>query len=557
MIYLESNPQKKILQAFHYSLKPTGYLLLGKSESVGNSIELFSQMDKEYKIYTKKDVPSGNHLLDFSMKKSYPSLSEAPNGNTEPVADIDIEKETDKLLLSRYVPASVVVNKDLQILHFHGNTSNYLQPSPGKASFHLLKMVKEELVIEIKNLINKAKQSGIPVRKDDVHLAINGSERDISIEVVPVHSPVKDFYYLILFREIIVVRANEEKVSVKSEVKGKGSKDERITKLGQQLAEARDYMRRMSEEFEATREELQSSNEEVLSANEELQSINEEMETSKEELQSTNEELITINEEMQQRNNELRESVQFSTAIIQTINEPLLVLSPDMRIRTANKAYFNMFKTNIDFTEGQFFFNVENGLWNFDPLRNKLEEVAHDGKMFDNIQVTRTLPGIGEKTLLLNAIRMDNSGVEKYRVLLVIQDITEMYNAQRGLKEREERFRLLLENAFDIMIIYSKDGNIIYQSEALENNLGYQVQDTLNKNIFDLDIIHPDDRKINKNFFEEALKNPGKNIKSQLRLQHKNGEYKMMDVIFRNLLHNESIKGIIANYQQIADNISD
>ena len=167
MIYLESNPQKKILQAFNYSLKITGYLLLGKSESIGSSTELFTQIDKELKIYLKKEIPPGSQAFDFALRKSYMTVSpEGEKKSSELVSDIDIEKETSRLLLNRYVPASVVINKDLQILHFHGDTSNYLQPAPGKASFHLLKMVKEELVIEIKNLIDRAKQETIPVRKD-------------------------------------------------------------------------------------------------------------------------------------------------------------------------------------------------------------------------------------------------------------------------------------------------------------------------------------------------------------------------------------------------------
>lgn len=556
MIYLETNPQKKILQAFHYSIKPAGYLLLGKSESIGNSTELFTQTDKDLKIYSKKEVPQGNHLFDFSIKRSFNSLSDSNGTNAEQVADIDIEKETDKLLLSRYVPASVVINKDLQILHFHGDTSNYLQPSPGKASFHLLKMVKEELIIELKNLINRAKQEGMPVRKDGVHLSINNSEREISIEIVPIHSPVKDFYYLVLFREVIVLPATEGQALVNNNGKSKGSKDERISKLEQQLAEARDYMRTMSEEFEATREELQSSNEEVLSSNEELQSINEELETSKEELQSTNEELTTINDEMNQRNNELREANNYSTAIIETMNEPLLVLGSDMRIRTANKAFYDLFKTNIDNTEGQYFFNIENGFWNSSSLKSSLEEIAFKGERFKDIQLTKVFPGLGEKTFLFNAMRMDKEDKNKHRILLVVQDITTMYKAQQELKEREERFRLLLQNAFDIMTIYSKEGDIIYQSETLEKTLGYPVQDTLNKNIFQLGIVHADDVDLNKNLFEDALKNPGKNIKGQLRLQHKNGEYKVMDVVFRNLLNNENINGIVANYQDVTDNIS-
>lgn len=548
-IYLETNPQRKILQAFHYALKPTGHLLLGKSESIGNSTELFHQVDKDLKIYSKKQVGPGNDVFDFSLRHSFiPGFSDEKM-KAEAVSDIDIEKEADRLLLSRYVPASVVINKDLQILRFHGPTSNYLQPSSGRASLHLLKMVKDELVFELKGLINRAKKEGLHVAKDNIRLSHNGVEKEISIEVLPVKSPVKDFYFLVLFKEAPIIIANNTKTASKN----KDNKDERLVKLEQQLSEAREYMKTMSEEFEATREELQSSNEEVLSSNEELQSINEELETSKEELQSTNEELTTINEELQQRNADLKEATDNLQGIIETINEPLLVLGTDLRIKTANNAYYTMFKTNIDGTEGYSFFDAGNGIWDIPELKKRIVDVALKGKSFDNCEITKSFPMAGEKTFLFNAIRMQHEDNKKHKVLLVIQDITKFKNAERELKEREERYRLLLQNAFDIITVFSREGIILYQTESLERTLGYADTDSTGKNFFELSFIHPDDVEVNKKLFEKCLKSPGTNVRGKIRLRHANGSYKTMEVIFRNMLGNDSINGIIGNYQDVTD----
>lgn len=156
MIYFEPKAQIKILKAFHYALKPTGYLILGKSETVGSSTELFAQQNKELRIYTKKD--SGNHFdFDFSFPASAETQSETDQLNKAKGNEMDMEKETDRLLLSQYVPARGVVNNDLQILRFHGPTSRYLQPAFGKASLNLLKMVRDDLVFELRTLIHKAK----------------------------------------------------------------------------------------------------------------------------------------------------------------------------------------------------------------------------------------------------------------------------------------------------------------------------------------------------------------------------------------------------------------
>src|SRR4030095_10913251 len=177
-------------------------------------------------------------------------------------------------------------------------------------------------------------------------------------------------------------------------------KKERLDKLEHQLAESREYMKTMSEEFEATREELQSANEEVLSSNEELQSINEELETSKEELQSTNEELTTINEELQRRNNDLKEANDMFQAIIQTINEPLLVLTEDMRVLTANKAFNAAFKTGVDQIEGNYLFEMQDRQWNIEELRHLLDDIIEKAASFENVEITRKFAIVGEKKLL-------------------------------------------------------------------------------------------------------------------------------------------------------------
>lgn len=218
-------------------------------------------------------------------------------------------------------------------------------------------------------------------------------------------------------------------------------------------------------------------------------------------------------------------------------------------MRTANKAFYTLFKTNIDRTEGSYFFEMENGQWNMPELKKRIAEIIQKGKSMENFEINHVFPSIGEKSLLVNAMRMHQEDNKKNRILLVIQDVTDRNKAVRELKEREERFRLLLQNTFDIMTIYTAEGNIVYQSEALERSLGYTAMETMGKNIFDLGIVHPEDLDIKKKLFGQALKSPGKNIKGRLRMQHKNNSYKKMDVIFRNLLNNHSIKGIVANYQ--------
>ncbi|HEV7349751.1 CheR family methyltransferase [Telluribacter sp.] len=494
LIYIEANPQKKILQSFHYALKPAGFLLLGKSETVGNSTDLFDQIDKDLKIYKKKEGDN-NISFNFSIKPSTGVVAanyDKGRYSIEQGTEVDIEKEADKLLLARYVPASVLVNKDLHIIRFHGNTQNYLHPASGKASFHLLKMVRDELIFELRGLIHRARKDGLPVRKEGIPFIDREQIQEVELEVVPVRSSSKELSFLILFKEGTqkATTRKGEGDSTESRSSRKDAKDRRIAILEQELREAREHMKSMSEEFEATREELQSANEEVLSSNEELQSMNEELETSKEELQSTNEELITINEELFQRNIELKESSEYREAIVETIREPLVVLTTDLRVKTANKAFYADFKLSPKETEGNFFFEISNRQWDITGLRKQLTEIISREKSFENFEITHEFAGLGERIMLISAMRMGKEGDKKNRILLVIEDITQRKQAEEGLKRSYKLNSTILNSIKDVFVSVDNDWNFKYVNKRAEAFFGKKATEILGQNLWELFPVH-------------------------------------------------------------------
>jgi two-component system CheB/CheR fusion protein len=194
----------------------------------------------------------------------------------------------------------VVINAVLEIVQFRGDTSPYLIPPRGRASFNVLKMAREELMLPLRTAIDKVKKENKRTRKEDVRVNQNGSTPIINLEVIPLKY-VKEPSFLVLFEPAELPTA-ERSIPVapqKPAAKRERQKENReIARLGQELAETRDYLQAVQEQYDAANEELQASAEEMQSANEELQSINEELETSKEELESTNEQLTTVNEEM-------------------------------------------------------------------------------------------------------------------------------------------------------------------------------------------------------------------------------------------------------------------
>jgi len=453
LIYMEPTAQKKIIQAFNYALKPSRFLVLGKSETIGGNTDLFDQLDKDLRIYIRKTAPWNIHL-DFYVRNQG-----APTGGKEEKTsvstlhkELDAEKEAERVMLSLYMPASILVNKDLQILRFYGAAFPYLQPASGKASLNLLKLIRDELIFELRSLVKQVKRENKPVRKERITLLDHGHSREVSIEVQPIRT-TPDPHMLIVLQPAAATPAEtgfpKEIAGIKHE-----EKDLRILALERELKEAREHVKSITEDFEAAREELQSANEEVLSSNEELQSINEELETSKEELQSTNEELITINEELQLRNNELKEAFDYSRAIIETIREPLMVLNTDLRILTVNHAFTGIFRLGQEEVEGNYLYEIGSGMFDLPQLLEQLRKMTTKLSWLQDFELEHVFPGLGNKNLLLNAMRMSGDGGRKTRILLAIEDITEGYTAKKtlyatedGLREAQSRLAVALEAA--------------------------------------------------------------------------------------------------------------
>lgn len=425
MIYLDAVLQKKVMATFHYSLNAEGYLVLGKSESIGSSTHLFGQLDKKYKIFTKKKETPPKPVFEMNYRVPHYDKTggivhrlQAPK---VPDTGNELEKTVDSILLSKYIPASVVVNHDLEILQFRGSTGLFLEPSPGRASLNLLKMARPGMAFELRNSIHKAMKSGQTVRKDGLVVDVNNTPIQVAIEVVPLKTDLDEQLFLVIFY----------KIDIPETVAGKDalSKDKRVKQLEEELRAVKEDMRSIIEEQEASNEELQSANEEIVSSNEELQSINEELETSKEELESTNEELMTINAELQLRNEQLAETQEYAEAVFQTIREAILVLDKSMRVKTANQSFHKIFKTSADDIEGFLVYEINNRLWDFPQLRRLLEELLPQSQQVNAYKIKHTFKGIGPKTLLVNACRLVQRSQQQQLTLLAIEDITDIRQA--------------------------------------------------------------------------------------------------------------------------------
>ena len=545
LIYLGVAVQKKLMGVFHYALNANGFLLLGGAETIGSNSELFSVVDKKARLYRKKPLETSAHF-HLPISQVRPILPSGSRGAQAP-GEAPIQTEANRVLLERFAPPGVVIDQNLQILQFRGQTSAYLAPAPGEASLNLLKMAREGLLHALRAGIHEAEKSGIPARKEGLHVKLDERMVALSIEVIPLGNANEPQHYLVLFEETPPTDGKPDKIVVKKSDSSKRPADSKrqIARLEQELSANREYLQSIIEDLEMANEELQAANEEILSSNEELQSTNEELDTAKEELQSTNEELNTVNEELRGRNEELgrvnsdllnllasvqiaiviisgdlrirrftpmaervlnliagdigrpishfkpificpdlerlicgvldhltiqQRNVQdsqgkwysltirpyrnvenridgavlslfdidevrrheeelslerdFSQAIVETLREPLLVLDDQLRVKIANRAFYQIFGAAPTETVNRFIYDLGNGQWDIPELRVVLEKIVPRDSRIENYRVQHDFPEIGPKTMLLNARRLDPSASRPAMILLAFEDIT-------------------------------------------------------------------------------------------------------------------------------------
>lgn len=357
LIYLAESLQKRVMPIFHYSLNPTGFLLLGTSESTGKFSNLFTSVDKKSKIYAKNLIAT---RPSFSFAPSSYLINKATQQqgvNEEKLSNsFDLQRESDKLILNRYAPPSVVVNEQMKILQVRGDIDPYLRLVAGTPDLNLLAMAREGLIVELRTAIFQAQTQNVTVRKERVSVAAGGRSTTVNIQVMPFGpNTAAPRYFLVLFEEALppaidlstVISESLERSDLEPEIE---LLRQALVSANQQKIAAQAHLQSMIQEQESLNQDLTIANEEILSSNEELQSTNEELETAKEEIQATNEELITTNEELRSRNFEQHHLNNDLTNLLASINIPVLMLANDLQIRrftpTAQQV-FSLIPTDI------------------------------------------------------------------------------------------------------------------------------------------------------------------------------------------------------------------
>lgn len=492
LIYLEPELQQQVIRNIHFSLTPKGVLFLGEAENLGDLEEEFITVDKKWKLYRKRrDVrlPLTVKSLSGSGRTSLvPSAERAgTKSRYEPMLD-----ETLKTILKDRQTLCLIVDREHQLLHVYGDSTDILTVPQGKLTRGAIDMVVSTLKLPLNTALHRAKKESKPVLYTGIKLDPDReNSRYVNLKASYQESNKLAGDFLIV--------AIEDEAKPQAPMKGHHFEldteaSQRIAQLEFDLNQTRENLQAVIEELETTNEEQQATNEELIASNEELQSTNEE-------LHSVNEELHTVNTEYQYKIQQLVELNNDVDNLLQSTDIGVVFLDKQLKIRRFTSAATKA----ISLVNSDVGRPLENLAHNMDvtDLTELLQEVIATGKPIDR-EVTlknraenlllRINPYLTEEQVLDGVVltfvdiseiaEVQESLAQAYRN--VQQEIKAKQKIEQSLRESEERFRNLVETSSDLVWEADENGIYTYVSPKVTELLGYEPEEVVGKTLFDL-----------------------------------------------------------------------
>ncbi len=459
LIYFQPQLQSRVMSIFHFALRPSCYLFLGKSESIVSQEHLFAPVSKEARIFRR--IPSKEQVIPIPAFSSQDPAKQPSTlfqrGAHKP------ESKLQKALTETYAPPSVLINKNQDIIEVHGDMQNYLHIPSGKLEVGLTQLLRREWRTEVQTLVHHAEQKNT-VAVGRVRSNKKISEQNIQIEVHPVSS--RDDQKLFMISFISLPSQSDAKHKQISDQPPRSSSE-----LEDELLATREHLQTVIEELETSNEELQALNEETQAANEELQSSNEELEASNEELQSTNEELTTVNQELTVKGNELAtlnnelENLQNSTGF------SIVLLDKSLRVHRYNKEASNLFDFNV--------LSIGKEIDSIAPLFTEVLGTARLA-MSDGMKRSQQLSFKGrhyDATCFPYTSQDHTVG----GVIISLIDQTELIMAHKEIEAGRERVVAMMQNSPMNVSIKDPAGHYLFVNKAFEKSFGLKQQGIIGK----------------------------------------------------------------------------
>ena len=339
MIYLGQDAKRRVASAFHFGLRPGGYLLLGSSEATEETSKLFAAVDKKHRIY--QALPGRAAHFDTPERRPASVHTHEPRSLAR-TARVPSSWTLHQQLLEEYAAPSLLVNADGIVIHLSSRVGEYLRRQGGEPSHRLLDMLPQAVRPRFRELLSRAFSEGKMTKASGLRFDVRGRPQRVDVIVRPLDSDRShEKAALVLFEQ----ERDQKETRTTSTVRPKrGGKSERIASdTDSELYDLRTQLQATIEEHEAVVEEARAANEELQSINEEQRATSEELVSSKEELQSVNEELRAINQEYRNQNEQLGQTNSDLENLIDSTDIGTIFLDRDFRVRRFTPAIAGVF----------------------------------------------------------------------------------------------------------------------------------------------------------------------------------------------------------------------
>lgn len=475
LIYLDTPLQQRVLHAFHYALKPNGFLFLGSSESIGDAEPLFVPHHKTVRLFQRR-------LTDRSPALSYPLIpytEQTPSAPPHPHSSLAVPVEYNyrdtlhKRLLEEYAPPSLLVNESGTILQLSGATQPFLHFPEGELSTNVLELVREDLRLELRLALHHATQHQHVTRLEGLQLA-SGTDQQVDIVVEPLGQPNRVMLFRISFED----RTEKADPVSPQTVDAPADARDLIQKLERELAETKQRLHDAIEDKERSQADLYATIEELRSMNEELQSTTEELQTSKEELQSLNEELQTVNEQLHHNIEELTHTNDDLQNLIASTDIATIFLDRDFQIMRYTERATDLFRL-IESDLGRPLSDVSASLVDLDV-------VSIGEQVFTTLKAETREVYTPEATYLMRVLPYRTQDNHITGVVFTFIDITSRKQIEDALQMSKERYRLIVETQTDAVCRFDLDFKLTYVNPAYCTYFGKSEDELLGVSFLDL-----------------------------------------------------------------------
>jgi len=457
LIYLNRDVQARVLEMFHFALKPGGYLFLGNAETAESLTDLFIPVDKKNRIYRAR--PSARPASYAGpLPGNVARLPDAPQRthNRRQFSFTEVHQRA----LAQAAPPSVILDRESNIVHMSQKGGVFMRMGAGEPSRNVLALVLPDLRLELRSALYQLGQGNPGIDCRPVSVQLGDRATTIGMRVQSYHDDESGSeFVLVVFNEVLADQVPAAAAVYSDSVV--------LTQLESELQRKKDELQETIEHAEISTEELRASNEELQAINEELRSATEELETSKEELQSVNEELITVNFELKVKVEETGKANDDLNNLIASTDIATVFVDRALRIKRFTPRAADIFsiiptdlgRSLLDLTHRLDYDRLAEDATNtFDTLRPHEREVrSSDGRWY----IVRVLP------YRTTEDRIDGA-------VMTFFDITARRQAEEHARATEARMRLVAESTYDYAIITSDaSGRVTGWNKGAERMFGY------------------------------------------------------------------------------------